>query len=78
MRDKCRILAHMFGVALKKFYDVTKNQPFDVNEVIKKVFQCLKVVFICDSPITELIAVISKFIEYLVCQNDLKFAFKII
>lgn len=52
----------MFELALKKHYETTKKLPNNKNEMILKVIQCLKAIFICDSPVSELIAIISKFI----------------
>jgi len=62
MRDKCKILAHMFQLALKKYYEMTKKQDANNNSLIFKVFQSLKAIFICDQPVSELVAVISRFI----------------
>lgn len=31
MRDKCKILAHMFQLALKKYYEMTKKQDANNN-----------------------------------------------
>jgi hypothetical protein len=62
MREKCRILANMFELALEKYYETTKKLNNNKNEMILKVIQCLKAVFICHSPVSELLGIISEFI----------------
>ena len=51
IRDKSRVLANLLAVALERYYKWTKKIPLEINNLISRVFDCLRATFIVYGPI---------------------------
>ena len=72
------MLGYVFGMALQFYYEVTREVRLEDNELLLSVLAALKVVFVVDGPVFELLGALRKFLEFLQESNQRATLFKII
>lgn len=77
IRDKCKIIAHLFWAALDNY---CRRQGGDIEDdnLVANILHCLKSIFVVYGVVGELLISLRKFLEYLNGENKESFIFKII